>query len=260
MFNNIDRKSAIIAALPLFLSGLLIGGIATFLITIGGSSQILNVAQVSVWHNSAILLGAMSLLVLVYASILAIKNRLAIWSYTWLGAILTGYIVCLYLVGEDRDFMISKTIDIIVLIFSLIACLLIFCYVALKGWHHTSLMSIGFCAILGLSLLFFQVYKPLLLYLCATSVLLGLIDAIIVFVFLRSHSNSVRIILMITLACLNIGISWTVEAINRFYHPSRDTNQFWNLAAFLTGLLIIGILIGIPGQFIRRKFNLLKSN
>ena len=75
--------------------------------------------------------------------------------------------------------------------------------------------------------------------------------AILVYIFLRSHSDIVRIILIFILACLNIGLSWTIE---------KDINEFWNLAAFLTGFLLVGTLSGIPGQFIRRKFCLLKSN
>ncbi len=261
MLNNLDRKLAIIAALPLFLFGLIIASITIFLSAVGSPSpsQLLNIARASIWHNSAIIVGAISLLLLVYAAILAYKNRLASWSYTWLGAILTGHILSLYLVGEDRAFMISKVVDITVLALSLLSCLIIFFYVVLKGWRHSGLISMGFCGTFGLLLLFFQVFKPILSYLCLASVFVGLMDAILVYIFLRSHSNNVRIILIIILACVNIGISWTTEAVSRFYNPSRDIKEFWNLAAFLTGFLLIGTLIGIPGQFIRRKFGLLKN-
>lgn len=252
-FNNIDGKLAIIAALPLFLFGLLISSITIFLLSHGSPRplELLEIARASIWHNSAIIVWGISFFVIIYGAILAFRNRLAIWSYTWIGAILIGYLVCLYLVSEDLDIIISKAIDITVLTLSLLSCLIIFCYVVLKGWRHTGLISIGFCGTFGLALLFFQVFKPFLIYLCYASVLLGLVNAILVYIFLRTHSDAVRIILIVSLSCINIGISWTIE---------RDINEFWNLAAFLTGFLLVGTLSGIPGQFIRRKFGLLKSN
>jgi hypothetical protein len=263
MFNTVDRTLAIIAALPLFLYGLLIGCIALFLFMIGRPPtplQITDIAQASVWHNSAIIVGAIALSVLILAAIFAFKNRLATWSYTWLGALLTGFIITLFLVGEDRDFMISKPIDIAVLTLAALSCLVIFCSVALKGWRHTGLLSMGFCGTLGLSLLFFQVFRPFLLYLCPVSILHGLMYAILVYVYVRSHSDTARIALIIGLAFSNIGESWIIEAISRYYNPSRDISQFRNLIVLLTVPLLFGTLSGIPGQFIRQKFGLLKRN
>lgn len=115
-----------------------------------------------------------------------------------------------------------------------------------------------FCETFLLALLFFQVFNPILSYLCLASILFGFIAAILVYIFLRSHSDTVRIIVIISLACVNIGISWTIEAITRFYHPSRSINEFWNLAMFLTGILLVGTFSGIPGQFIKRKYDLLR--
>lgn len=261
-FNNINRKSAIIAALPLFLFGFLIACITIFLLASGSPKplDLLEIARSSIWHNSALIVGGISFLTIVCAAILTFRNRLPIWSYTWFGAILIGYLACLYLVSEDLDIIISKAIDITVLALSLLSCLVIFCHVALKGWRHTGLISIGFCGTFGLALLFFQVFKPILSYLCLTSVLLGLMNPILVYIFIRSHSDIVRIILIASLACVNIGTSWAVEAIARFYHPFRSINEFWILAAFLTGLLLAGTLSGLAGQLIRRKFGLLMSN
>lgn len=251
-FYKVDRKLAIIAALPQLLFGLLVAGIAIFLLAHGSPRplELLNIARASIWHNSAITVGAISFLLLVYAAILAIQNRLAIWSYTWIGAILVGYFVCLFLVAEDQGFLISKAIDIMLLAQSFLSCLIIFCYVALKGWRHTGLICIGFAGTFGLSLLFFQVFTPFLTYLYLASVLIGLMLSILVYIFLRSHSDIVRIILIFILASLDVGISWTIE---------KNINEFWNIVVFIIGFLLVGTVCGIPGQFIRRKFGLLNS-
>lgn len=245
-----DRKLAIIAALPQFLFGLLIAAIAIFLLAFGSPRplELLNIAKASIWHYSAITVGAISFLLLVYAAILAIRNRLAIWTYTWISAILAGYFVCLYLVGEDQDFLISKAIDIILFALSFLSCLIIFCYVALKGWRHTGLICIGFGGTFGLSLLFFQVFTPLLTYLYLASILIGFMVSILVYIFLRTPSDMVRIILIFIMACLDIGIFWIIE---------KNINEFRNMAAFIIGFLLAGTVSGIPGQFIRQKFDLL---
>ena len=259
-FNSLNQKSVIISALPFFLFGLLISGITIFLFVIGGPRQIIDVARASIWHNSAIIVGAISLFVLVYSAILAINNHLPVWSYTWLGAILTGFLISLILVGEDRDFMISKTVDISVVSLALISCIIIYCYTALKGWQHSGLISIGFCATFGLSLFFFGVAGQSQFYLGILSALLGLLETILIFIYRKSNSNSVRSIIIIVIACINIGIAWIIESIFRASNPSRDMSQFWILVVLLTGLLVVGVLGGVPGQFIRHKFNLLKND
>ncbi len=250
-FYNVDRTLAIIAALPQLLFGLLIAAIAIFLLAFGSPRplELLNIAKASIWHYSAIAAGAISFLLLVYAAILAIRNQLAIWSYTWISAILAGYFVCLYLVGEDQDFLISRAIDIIIFALSFLSCLIIFCYVALKGWRHTGLICIGFGGTFGLSLLFFQVFTPFLTYLPLVSILIGLMASILVYIFLRSPSDMVRIILIFILACLDIGISWMIE---------KNTNEFRNIVVFIIGFLLVGTVCGISGQFIRRKFGFLR--
>ena len=60
------RRLAIIASLPLFLFGLLIAGIRVFLLIIGGPSQIGSLEADFLWHNLAIAISVISLLVLVY--------------------------------------------------------------------------------------------------------------------------------------------------------------------------------------------------
>lgn len=259
-FHDLDRKFAIIAALPQLLFGLLISGITIFLFVIGGPRQIIDIARASIWHNTAILVGAITLLIMIYSAIFAIKIRLPVWSYTWLGAILTGFLISLILVGEDRDFMISKTVDISVVSVALISCIIIYCYTALKGWQHSGLISIGFCATFGLSLFFFGVAGQSQFNLGILSSLLGLLETIFIFIYHKSNSNSVRSIIIIVIACINIGIAWMIESIFRASNPSRDMSQFWILAVLLTGLLVVGVLGGVPGQFIRHKFNLLKND
>jgi hypothetical protein len=66
----------------LFLSGLLVAAITLFLLAIGGPSQIVYLAGESLWHNLALVIGAMALAALVAAAAVAIMHRLPVWSYT----------------------------------------------------------------------------------------------------------------------------------------------------------------------------------
>lgn len=258
-FNNLNQKSIILTALPLLLFGLLISGIAIFLLIIGGHTQIINIARASIWHNSAIVVGAISLFILIYSALQAIMNRLVVWSYSWFGAILTGFFVSTILVGEGRDFMISKTVDLSVVSLALVSSIIIYCYAVLKGWQHSGLISIGFCATFGLSLFFFGVAGQSQYYLGIISALIGIIEFILVFYYLKTKQNFVRSVIIIVIGNINIGIAWLVESIFRASNPSRDTSQFWILVILLTGLLTAGTLGGIPGKYIRKKFNILKS-
>ncbi|MDY7078210.1 MAG: hypothetical protein SXV54_14945 [Chloroflexota bacterium] len=254
---EIDQRLAIVAALPLFLFGLLIAGIAAFLLIIGGPSQIMRLGVDLLWHNLAIAVSAISLLILVYAAVAAIKNRLAIWSYNWIGAVIVGLVVALNLVLDDRVLAFSKAVDITIVTLVLLSCLVIFYCVALKGWQHTGLISAGFCGMLGLSLIFWGVAGTSQSHIGLFSALLGLIEAILVYVFLRSRSKTVCILSIIGVGIVNIAVSWIIEAIFRSSNPSRDIDQFWFLAALLTGLLLGGTLSGMAGQFVRRRFGLL---
>ena len=251
--NNLTKKLTVFAALPLFLFGLLIAGITIFLLIIGGPSHILNIGRASIWHNTALVMSLISVSVLVYAAVAAIMNRLAVWSYTWLGVVLTGYIVSLNLVLDGRNIMLSKITDMTIITLSLLSCLVIFGFIALKGWRHTALTSIGFCGSLGLSLCFFGVAGPFQTYLGLLAVLLGLIEAVLVCIFIR-YSDTVRFFSIIVFSIINIGLAWIIEAMFRSAHPGRDMGQFWYLATLLTSLLFGGTLCGLPGQFLRKKF------
>ena len=90
--------------------------------------------------------------------------------------------------------------------------------------------------------------------------LLGLVEAILVYAFLRSRSNAVRVLIVIGLGCANVAVSWIIEAVFRATVPSRPMSQFWLLAALLTGLLLGGTLAGVAGRLVRRKLGLLSSD
>lgn len=259
-FSNINRKMALITALPLFLFGLLITCITIFLFIIGGPSQIRNLNIDYLWHNLAIVISLIALGALLYVTICALRNHLTIWSYTWLGSVLIGLVVSLNLVLDDRAFAFSKVIDFSIVILIVLFCLIIFFKIALNGWLHTGLLSIGLCGTLGLSLTYFSVAGsgPFHASIGLLASVSGLIEAFIVYIFLLNESTKIRILLIAGVGVINIGIAWVVESIFRSTMPSRDINQFIMLAILLSGILLGGTLSGNAGQFIRRKFGLLK--
>lgn len=253
---NIDQKIAIITALPLFLFGLMITCITIFLIIIGGPSQMRSLKVDYLWHNFAITVSLIALCILIYIAISALRNRLSIWSYTWLGSIFAGMIVSLNLVLDDRAFAFSKFLDFGIVLLILLLCLIILFRIMLNGWFYTALLSMGLCGTLGLSLTFFSVAGSGPFHASAglLSAVLGLVEALIVYLFLQNKSNKIRIILIVCIGMINIGIVWIVESIFRLSMPSRDVTQFIMLAAFLSGILLIGAVSGHVGSFIQRRF------
>lgn len=176
-----------------------------------------------------------------------------------MGMFVVGLVVSLNLVLDDRVFASSKGADIAIVILVLLSCLVVFCRVALMGWQHTGLFSIGFCGVSGLSIVFFGVAGASELNVGLLSGLLGLAEAILVYAFLRSRSNAVRVLVVVGLGCANVAVSWTVEAIFRATFLARPVSQFRLLAALLTGLLLGGTLAGVAGGFVRRKSGPLSS-
>lgn len=250
----VHRHTAFASATPLFLFGLCVAAIALFLLAIGGPSQIVNVARGSVWHNLALVIGVIALAALVAAAAAAIMRRLPVWSYTWIGAGLTGLLVALNLVAEDRSFVISPVADITMLVLFFLSSLITFGTAAFRGWQHSGLYSLGVCATLGLSLCFFGVAGPFHVHLGLLAALLGGVESLLVYAYVR-RSDAVRIAALIGVGAANIGVAWIVEWLFRSANPSRGVSQFWNLAALLTVPLVGGTLLGLPGRFLRGVFD-----
>lgn len=250
-WSTVRRRQAFAAAMPLFLFGLCVGAITLFLLAIGGPSQIVNVARGPLWHNLALVIGTITLAALVAAAVAAIMRPLPVWSYTWIGAGMTGLLIALNLVAEDRDFVISPVIDITMLVLFLLSGLVTFGTAVSRGWQHAGLFSIGVCATLGLSLCFFGVAGPFQSNLGLLAILLGGADSVLVYAYVR-RSKSVRIAALIGVGAANAAVSWIVEQLFRSSNPSRDISQFWYLVAILTVLLFGGTLLGLPGGFARR--------
>jgi len=254
-----DQRRAFAAALPLFLFGLCVAAITLFLLIIGGPSQIVNLARGSLWHNLALVMGAITLAALVVAAVAAVLRRLPVWSYTWIGVGLTGLLIVLNLVVEDRDFVISPVVDITVLVLFLLSGLVTFGTAVSRGWQHAGLFSIGICATLGLSLCFFGVAGPFQFNLGLLAALLSGVEAVLVYAYVR-RSNTVRIAALIGVGAANAGVSWIVEWLFRSSSPSRDISQFWYLVAILTVLLFGGTLVGLPGRFVRRVLSRMRDH
>jgi hypothetical protein len=249
---TLDRPQAILAALPLLLFGLCVAAITLFLVAIGGPSHILRLARGPVWHNGALVVGLIALAALIGAALVALAGRLPVWGYTWIGAGLTGLLIALNLVVEDRAFVLSPLIDVTLLVFLALSALITFGTAALRGWQHSGLYTVGLGATLGLSLCFFGVAGPFHAYLGGLAALLAAIEAALVYAYLRG-SNAARAACLICVGAANIGIAWIVEWIFRSAHPAREIEQFWVLAAMLTALLVGGTLAGVLGAIIRRR-------
>jgi hypothetical protein len=235
----------------LFLFALCVAAITVFLLVIGGPSQIAIVARGSVWHNSALVAGAVVLAALAAAAVVAVRRRLPAWAYTWTGAGATGLLVVFNLVVEDRSFVILPTVDIAALALFALSGLITYGTAASRGWQHSGLHSLAVCATLGQSLCFFGVAGPFRIQLGLLAVLLGALEALAVFAYVR-RSDAVRIGALIGVGAANVSVAWVVEWLFRAADVTRDVSQFWALALLLTALLVGGTLLGLPGRFLRR--------
>jgi hypothetical protein len=250
-WSTVTRRRAFAAAVPLFLFGLCVAAITLFLLAIGGPAHVTDLGGPSLWHTLALVIGALAFVALGVAAILCARRCLPVWSYTWIGSGMTGCLVALNLVVEDRGTVLSPVIDIAVLALYLLSGLLTYGTVAMRGWQHAGLFSLGLCATLGLSLSFFAVAGPFQTYLGGIAALLGLVDATLVYAYVR-RTSAVRVAVLVGVGIGNLGVAWMVERTFRSLHPSRGISQFWLLAALLTGLLVGGTLVGLPARFVRQ--------
>ena len=246
-----DRSQALVAALPLLLYGLCVAAITLFLVAIGGPSEIVTLARSPVWHNGALVVGLIALAALVGAAVVALRGRLPAWCYTWIGACMTGLLIALNLVVEDRAYVLSPIVDVALLALLTLSALVTFGTAALRGWPHSGLYTAGLCATLGLSLCFFGVAGPFHVYLGALAALLGAFEAALVYVYLRG-SKATRIACLAGVGAANVGVAWVVEWVFRSAHPGRGIGPFWALAVMLIALLAGGTLAGVLGSTLRQ--------
>jgi hypothetical protein len=249
--SSIHQPHTLVAAIPLLLFGLGVAAITLFLLAIGGPGQIVDLARASWWHNLALAIGLIDLVALIVLAARAVLQRLPVWSYTWIGAGLTGFLVVLNLVSEDRDFVISPAGDLIAVGLFFLSSLITFGAAAARGWQHSGLYSLGVSATLGMSLCFFGVAGPFHFHLGLLAAFLGGAEAALVYVYIR-RSKATRIAALLGVGTANAGVAWIVEWLFRSSNPSRGINQFWYLTLILTVLLFGGTLLGLTGRFLRR--------
>jgi hypothetical protein len=246
-------RQALVAALPVLLYGLCVAAIAAFLLSIGGPSQIVNLARGPVWHYGALVVGLLALAALVAAAVIALFGCLPAWSYTWIGAAMMGFLIAINLVVDDRDFALSPVVDRVLVALFCLSALIVFGRAAWRGWPHSGLFTAGIAATLGLSLCFFAVAGPFPAYLGGLAALVGAIEAALVYAYVRG-SNTTRFACLAGVGIANLAIAWLVEWAFRSAHPTRGIGQFWSLAALLTALLVGGTLAGSFVSFVRRLF------
>jgi hypothetical protein len=203
--------------------------------------------------------GLIALAALVGAAVVALAGRLPVWSYTWIGAGMTGLLIALNLVVEDRDFVLSPVLDLTLLAFLVLSALITFGTAALRGWQQSGLYTVGVAATLGLSLCFFGVAGPFHAYLGGLAALLGTVEATLVYAYLRG-SNAARFACLVGVGAANVCIAWIVEQVFRSAHPGREIGQFWALAATLTALLVGGTLAGSLPALLRRVLDRSRSS
>ncbi len=241
------------AAMPLLIFGMCVAAITLFVLVVGGPSQIEKVLARPQWHILAIVVAMLVLVVLITAAVFATKGRLPCWSYTWIGSCMAGMLIALNLVIEDRDFVISPSIDITFLALFLLSGLITYGVAALRGWVHTGLFTIGFMGPLGLSLCFFGIAGPFYPNLGLLAVLLGGIESLLVYVYIR-HSKIARLATLFCVGIINAGVAWIVEWLFRQSNPGREIGQFWSLLVLLTLLMVGGTLLGLPGKVIGQRY------
>jgi hypothetical protein len=240
------------------LFGLIVAAIAVLLVRIGGPSEITALARGPVWHYGALVVGLIALAALVGAAVFALRGRLPAWSYPWIGAGLTGLLIALNLVVEDRDFVLAPALDVFLLVLLVLSATITFGTAAARGWPHSGLYTIGLVATLGLALCFFGVAGPFCVYLGALAAGLGGLEASLVYLYLRG-SNAARIAALVGVGAANTLVAWIVESIFRSAHPERGLGQFWSLAALLGALLVGGTLSGIVGSALRARLGRAKT-
>jgi hypothetical protein len=224
-------------------------GIALAALAVGASYQ-----TAPLWRfNISIVVMLIAVVLLPLGGLIAVARRLPGWGYTWVGAGLMGVFLVLFMLGDDREFLISPASDAAVAVLLLLAGVVALGAAALRGWQQAGLVSLGLSATLGLSLCFFVTAGPFSRYdLGLLAAPLGGLVAALVYAYVRG-TNLTRVAVLADMGFVDAGVLWMAEQVwNPWFASHGQPHSYLPLRVFLMAPLMVGPLVGLAGRPLRR--------
>lgn len=243
------QRHAVVASLPPLAFGI---ALASALLLVGP-----NPLAIPQWQ---LLLGitppALTALAIAVGGVIAALRRLPDWGYTWLGSAAMVVLLGAQVVGEElaeAGITLPPEAEAIVGAVLVIGALAALGVAARQGWAQASLVSIGMASMMGLAVCFSASAGPLHRHDVAILVApLGLLMAVVSYVIV-TRSGTARTVAVAGLWCLNTGTVWLTGRVWEDWLLGHGKPSFvLPLLAFLTGMLLIGPLLGWLGEMLRR--------
>ncbi|KPL15662.1 MAG: hypothetical protein AMJ93_16430 [Anaerolineae bacterium SM23_84] len=231
---------ALLAALPpllygLALSAFLLGFVPLSEVVFGGPTRY----PVTRLTLTPLILPGLLGTMLVVGGLIGARRRLPRWSYTWATGGVVTVLFALVLVGDELPYLISPTIDVLIVLALLGLLAAVALLAAWRGWVEAGLVGLGFGGTFATAVLFFATAAPF----SRTDVGLmsapaGLFFAAIIVAFLCGRSV-VRWLALALTGMVSVWIIWGYRAILFAGMPSfSDASFHWRLL----GIAMAGLL------------------
>jgi hypothetical protein len=254
---GLDRRLVVLAVLPPLLFGL---GVALDSLIRGGPWN-----TIPIWRlYLSVGVGLFPMLIIAAVGLYGLMKRMPDWSLTWIGAGYMGFVLLVKTASEELAdvgrFMVSQTVDFILVLAILIAGAVILGFSAIKGWRRAALFSIGMSAVFCLSLYLSVTSAPFYRHdLALIAAPVGLVLSLLTYGFLAGPDRF-RALVLLGVGLINLS-------------PILVTNQVWNdwllndgrpslslpLLVLLTAVLVSGPAMGIILNPVRKFFDPPKS-
>lgn len=207
----------------------------------------------------AIGLYASAMLLLIVIGALAVLRRLPDWGYTWAGAgLMSGTLLLKTAVEEiaeeSSQAFISPAAEKFFTISICLIGLALIVAAAWRGWPQAGLVSIGFAVTVGLNLFDAMSYAPFNRYdLALLAGISGVVMGYMIYAYV-TRGLQVRIATLVLIWLLNLGASLLLIHIYKLHSISfGEPDLLIPLTILLTGVILVGPVIGALGGTVRRR-------
>lgn len=242
------QKYRRIASLPPIILGM---GITLAQIIQGGPCDVVPSFRVYIAQG----FGLFVTLFILTIGIIGAVRRLPVWSYSWIGISLVGFLGLLNILSSQPNINIPYMIEIIIIIiFLAFGCTVLF-LILTRGWQESGLFSMSLSAVLGMILLFIAANTSGPYYVNYLIIAAGLAISAIIFFYV----STVRIIFQILLIIISLVFNTVIIFfVDKMFLTIKTDNEsdFLRLFLFTSLILIIPPIISL---FIKPLFRFLKQ-
>jgi len=251
------RQDACLAALPPAIFGLsmailiLLSGPLTRLVIGGPTRPRYPLNSVGLVAGGTLVL--LALLTLAAGGVIAAVRRLPLWGHSWTGAAVMGVMFMLIIAGDDRPYLVSPVVDVLLVI---VLLLILGAALASAGWHGPflgGLAGLSTAMILSLAVVWCAQAGPFSrLDLALLTAPLGLVYSSLLYGFVTGLSARRTALLGVGgLLCLGAMAGVEYGVFWQWRLDEGQTEQIWVLLAVGMILLAFGPAVGLVAGRLR---------